>query len=795
MTTPTSSDRRLAALRIFSTAAAVLLLELLQTRLYSVIFWNHFVYFIVSLALLGFGISQTWLAIGRHTRLCRWLSIRRAAVFFCVSLFLSILVGPQLCIYINSRVLQLLATYSFAVIPYFFAGWILGTLFRDNRERVHALYFADLAGAATGCFAYVLLIRPLGFFPLLLAVCFLVALPCLMDGVRDKWSIVRGALVVLLSSPVLIYSADINEAIRSDPQKGINRIYTKLAPGDRKVHEYSRWNTISRIDVISTKKQPNNKIIFIDGDAWTGIVNSPDTPPPFVPSSEPMDQNKVPYLIKRDMDSVLVIGAGGGIDVWNALRGGARRVDAVEINPTTYDIGLNVYRTANKGLFHRSGVTLHNEEGRSFVRRSGRKFDVIMIHAIDTFAAINSGSYVLSENYLYTTEALIDYIDHLKDDGILCITRWGSLQESFRLFVMALESLYAVGWKDPEKHITAQMSKWMTMLVSKTPFSNRQLTKLRVQAKRNGSTFLHPRDQASPVADTYDDVYSSYIQARRVGKQHAYLEKSPYDLTPVSDDSPFFFHFEKWNKLIPALIKGDMGNLIRGNWPTLILWALLVFSLLMVTVFILLPLYSHSRRLKRAAPDNASAQKPSSRIWLIFFSFLGCSFIFVEIALMQRFTLLLGHPSRSLALVLGTLLFSTGVGSWSAKRFKIPARVFFVATVTLVLVAAYLYPYVIDICLPFGGVARSCLTIGLIFPLGLFMGMPFPTGLKQVSAENENAVPWMFGINSGTTVVGSIVAIILAMGTGFTVVIALGAAGYLVAFLAYLRAEKATLVD
>lgn len=766
-----------AALVAFTVAMSTILLQLVQTRIFGVVFWNHLVYFIISIALLGFGISGTLLTFSHRPLIRRLLSLPACAVMFTATALVSTLVMPQLGISLSNiftggQMARLIITYSAAVLPYFFGGWILGGLFRDNAKHMHFLYFSDLIGAALGCVVFVLGMQPLGAVVLLAACCALVAVPVLCWQARGA---VRVILLVLVCGVLAYVCAErrlLNDRIVPEPTKAFTENWANLEPGDRKVVSLSEWNSISRIDVVSSEKRTDDIRIYIDGDAWTtGVVDPPDPPTPWDPDNEFMLGHALSYILHKDYENSLVIGSGGGIDVWQALRAGARLVDAVEINPTTWRVGLEEHRQVNNNLFHRPGVQAYNEEGRSFVRRTDKRYDLIMMKGIDTFAAINSGAYVLSENYLYTVDAMKDYISHLAPGGTLCIMRWRHPAESPRLFITALEALYALGVAEPERHILATAKKErVAVLVHAAPFSDDELARIEAHVRRypEGDIFYPVR--AGFGAGEEAAVYRDYAAKRAEGKQAEFFAAFPFAVEPVWDDSPFFFHFDKPSRMLAVFGEKDSGSLIRGHWPSFTLFALLGFTLLAVVLFMFLPLAAHGR-----------GDTPHFLRWLTYFICLGVAFIFVEIALMQRFALLLGHPSRSLVLVLGALLFFAGLGSFLHERARLSLRVTLALLVLAILCCAFVYPAVIQAVLGYSLAMRAVVTLLLVAPLGLLMGMPFPAGIRRVSSYGDQAVPWMWGVNGGSTVLGSILAILFAIHGSFTVVLVLAAAGYALA--------------
>jgi len=764
----------------FGVASATLLLQTVQTRIYAVIFWNHLVYFIVSVALLGFGISGTWLAFGESSRIARFLTLGRAAVGFVVTALISSLFVPRLGVAYSAlfssgpHLLRMMITYSTAAFPYFFAGWILGMVYRDHARHIHFLYFADLVGAATGCLLLLVLIRPLGPIFLVLLSCVLVAFPVLLRRGQRNGKVAAAAILVGLLA-LGAWNGDIERGIVPDRSKASHDLYKDLAPNDQRIIEYSEWNSICRTDVIGTKLSPQKRI-FIDGDAYTGMEHKGvGEPRPFDLEKEALVPHKTPYVLERPRDNVLVIGPGGGHDVWDALRGGARQIDAVEINPSTVHLVTREYREEVHGLFERSGVTLWNEEGRSFVRQQNRRYDIIMINAIDTFAALDAGAYMLAENYLYTVDGILDYINHLTPEGTLCITRWDYAGETTRLFTVMLEALYEAGYAEPEHHIAAQTrASWTAILASPAPFTEQEIAALRSHTEKHSGIFCFPLRAEECTKPLQRDL-NAYAEARAQGSQKQFFDAYYYNVRPVRDDSPFFFHYEKVRNLFQVFHEHSPGDYVRGHWPSFTLSVLLLLLSVALAVFVFLPLRRRGR-----------GDLPNFGLWLLYFCCLGVSFIFVEISLMQRFALLLGHPARSLALVLAALLFFAGLGSYAKERFRAPLGLALAVLCGVLLAVAFAYPHVVNLLLGFPLWVRGIATLALVAPAALFMGMPFPTGIRLVSDRSRDAVPWMWGVNGGATVFGSILAIACAIRIGFTGVLCLASCGYAIALAAYL---------
>ncbi|MCL4694938.1 MAG: hypothetical protein KJ060_20795, partial [Candidatus Hydrogenedentes bacterium] len=680
----------------------------------------------------------------------------------------------------SANMYRLLITYFIATLPYFFAGWILGVVYRDYVKHIHFLYFADLVGAALGCFAFLAAMRVFGAVGLVLIAASVVVFPLLIL-LKLSW---RHSAAALVCMGVLIYlsanTESLNENIEPEETKALVALYDgpHLKEVETRVIEFSEWNPISRIDVASSEEYPMRKRIFIDGDAWTGLTVQPEEAlAPWNPETECMITWAAPYLIRVNPKSVLVIGSGGGVDVFNALRAKAQDIDAVEINPTTARIVLDEYGEETRAVFDRPEVTVWNEEGRSFVRRGEKLYDVIVMNAIDTFSALSAGAYVLSESYLYTVEAMKDYIEHLKPEGVLSISRWKTPAESVRLFTVVIEALYEMGFENPEDHITAiyqPNNGFIAIMVSPSPFSEADMRTIRTHCKRHGVHLMYPLADGEDYGYSTQRLYASYARARKTETSPDVVVDSLYDARPVWDDSPFFFNFLTVHQLWLATRASTAAQILRGNWSSLTLFSLLGFLAVAVFVFMAAPLLKYGR-----------GHMPNFKKWLVYFTCLGLSFIFIEIALMQRFALLLGHPSRSIALVLATLLLFAGIGSQIRGRYGLSLSLCVSLLLVAIVVAAFVYPAIISYTLGWTLLRRSLVTVLLVAPLGIFMGMPFPEGLRMVSEHGSEAVPWMWGVNGGSTVLGSVIAIILAMAFNFTTVFLLAGLGYAIALMLY----------
>jgi hypothetical protein len=373
-------------------------------------------------------------------------------------------------------------------------------------------------------------------------------------------------------------------------------------------------------------------------------------------------------------------------------------------------------------------------------------------------------------------DAVKDYLLHLNDDGVLCITRQGPDPERARLFVMCIEALWEIGIGNPENNVMMTFyGDTGSLIARKRPFSDEERALLAKNAESGGNVMYYPNVSKNVISEE-PGIMRRYVEERKRGGASAYLASLPFDIHPVTDDSPFFFHYDRPGELMKVFSDRAVGQFLRGHWPSFTLLTLFGFTIIMVGAFMFAPLLT-----------RRSQRMDSFWAWLVYFSCLGVSFIFVEIALMQRFALLLGHPSRSLALVLAALLLFAGIGSGLQGKLKFPLVWLLGALVVVIFAAAFLYPSVIMFALSASLPVRGMVAVGLVAPLGILMGAPFPAGIRRVSEHGAQAVPWMWAVNGGSTVLGSVLAIILAIWYSFTTVLVVAALGYLIAMIVFAR--------
>jgi hypothetical protein len=797
---PGRNDSRSLRWGIFLLCMATLMYELILTRIFSVLMWYHFASMAISLALFGLGtaallvqLRPRWFS-GSGTHLlaarCAVLAGLGIAAFFAV--FILFRVQPQVGFKVLSffhqpfyqpfqqgfydesiplgMLLGLAALYLVTALPFFFSGLAMSLLFARHHDIFPRLYSWDLVGAGAGCMTIILLLKLLGgitALPVIGAVAVGGGLCLLPRGVAKIHA--RGALGLLAGLLLLAVVHNFTGFAEISFVRG--RYEPNLL--------WSAWNSFSRVAVYPAEGQAMDQ-------AW-GLSRSYRGP---VPDQLGMVVDDTGYttLYRWDRQAdlgffrsnviglayalkqqprALVIGPGGGKDVLTALSLGAEQVTALEVNPLIVSAVNDRFGAFTGELYRHPRVTAVVDEGRSFIRRDPNRYDVIQASAVFGRMAPAAGAFTLAENNLYTLEAFTDYWNHLEDDGILTISRFIFERETLRLVSLGLALLQQQGVDDPAAQIAVVRERGLAnFMLKKTPFTPQELAALRQRMDRLAfqEVFLPDRRQGKGVF--YDLINSA--------GSDAFYDAFPYDIRPVDDDRPFFYFMLKPADFINLFSFPENGKFEDRALVTLRNLLLVVASC--VSAFLLLPLLVWRRGGLRGSGWR-----------VLYFACLGLGFMFIEIGLLRRFVLFLGPPIYTLAVILFSLLVFSGAGSLLAGRIpaeRVRRRLPLVLLALVLLSVWYVFglPGLLSSWIG-AGVLTRCVTAALLLaPLGLLLGMPLPLGMRLFHRDSS-AVPWSWGVNSATSVLGAILATTVAMNAGFTVTLLVGVCCYLVALL------------
>ena len=784
---------------LFLISLATLLSELLFIRVISVIFFVVLVYFVIGLTLLGFGMAGAFLAI--------WpglvekdfdRKITRSALAFTLSTPVVYFLATVLCPYAQGKVLYLsyLVFVSMLMTLHFFlGGLVIVSIFTRCREAISKLYAVNLVGSALACLLLAVLIRPLGGEKLIVVVTLLGALGTLAIALRGS-KMVAGAVaafaaLLLVAMP---YAESLVNIVPSKYGKQLGWLLYMI--GDCTV-EYTEWDPVARVEVSSVpdmyiympEKIPF-KFASQDGSAGTFILGF-DKDYSEVDFTDRSGMGSTYWL--KDRPEVMVIGVGGGIDVMAALHYKARRVVGVEINRRMIETVQGPYAEFTGNLYQRPEVEIVHAEGRSYARRSDERFDIIVMTGVDTVTAQSIGNYVMAENYLYTVEAFEDFLGHLKEDGIFSVTRFyierTRPRTTLRMSAIAVEALRRIGAENPEQHIFVQgRGIFIRTLIKRTPFTAEEIRTL----EENIEKYPFPEDvtmvpiiqeiyaagMEEPIEILYrpgyypDNDFAGYFKAVSEDRDRAFIDAYPYNVSPSTDDSPFFWTTDRWT-LSKLFSKEDR--------PVSLLMVL--FYLAMLTVFtlvlILVPLFLFRRK---------GLQVKGGFACILYFLCLGVGYMFIEMAFIQKFTLFLGHPTYSLAVVIFAMLIFSGLGSLVSGRLGAKAETIIVGAVLATSAVTILYAFILDPLffglIHLGTPVKIALTVALLAPPAFAMGMPFPTGLRVIEKSATGFVPWAWGINGSASVLSTVMAAVIATVTGFGTVLLSAVAVYVVGMLA-----------
>ena len=774
--------------------AATLMLQIIETRIISVTSWYHLAFFVISIAMFGLTAGAIFVYLRkerfRPERLSYDLAV--ATLAFALSTDLAILVQLTLVTGASPSLTSLIAWAEFALclaFPFFFSGVVVSFALTRSPYPIGRVYGADLIGAAIGCIGALLILNVTSGTSAVLwvaAVIGLAALGFASSGLgslhesaalsaklfRYRRSIITWCLLLAIANTLTIY--------------GVQPTIIKDHLEARADLAYDRWNSFSRITVgqsstgspamwgASPRYSPSTieqRWLTIDGNAGTSIYR-------FDGDLASLgflrhDVSNLAYAIPN-LKTGAVIGVGGGRDILSQRLFGVKDVTGVEINPIIIDL-LKRRFSDYTAIATLDGVKFEVDEARSWFARTPRFFDVIQMSLIDTWAATGAGAFTLTENGLYTVEAWQRFLGRLNPDGLFTVSRWyasGEVNETGRLVSLGVAALLANGATAPRRHLfLATAGNVATLIVTKSPLSPTALRALKDAAKANEFPVLLSPDSVAPSAALESIVSAADRSMLDQATTGFYL-----DLTPSTDARPFFFNQLGFLTLFDANVFSHLtdtgvaaGNLVA----TLTLAMLILISIVLVGTTIIVPLRSTVREAGWQLALGGTA----------YFGLIGIGFMMVEIALLQRMSVFLGHPTYALSVVLFSLILWTGFGSMISERVRLarPGKLIawsVASTSYLFALAFWLPPLLVDL----DGAdlfVRAGFCVLVLAPAGFLMGFGFPTGMRLVSAINAGPTPWFWGINGAASVLAASVAVVTSIAFSIDTTLKIGATCYL----------------
>ncbi|MFQ5674522.1 MAG: hypothetical protein ACE5G1_01385 [bacterium] len=773
---------------------SVLTLEIVLTRIFSVMLSYHFVFAVVSFSMLGLGVGGMFLQ-----KWSRWFSGIHSHIN-ATNMALMISIAVVAIIKLPSFESTNMATLAFwvyillATLPFFFAGLSLAGIFQEFPQHSSILYGADLLGATLGALLVVFLLNSIGAVNAALLTSFSAVIAALLlknskDHAQNFYFIAGSGLAAILSL-VVWFGVESTVPILRNPDKDMYRMLSDAQFQARVVE--SRWSAFGRTDLVRSPLPPDFMTIYLDGSAGSpmynlnAILNDPE-------QKARITRNFGAYfpfyfLEAEEKNNALIIGSGGGREVVISILGGVKKVIAVEVNPDIVQI-VKDYASFNGGIYtNYPGVTVKLAEGRNYIRSNNEKFDLIMLAIPVTKSSRSVEGYALTESYMFTVESMRDYLNHLTPEGRLVLVAHSST-EIFRLITLALSAFEerAISQTTAMTHMYMMASGPLpTLVIKNKPFTYTEIRPRYEKIRELGfdKFFFLPHAQELVAMTNESNGAQGTLDKVLLGlstgnlKLADLLRASPFDITPVTDDSPFFY---KLRHGLPQPF-GTFAFLI-----VVICGALL--GLIMV------PKTTGTTTKKQISLLAKLRNNPQLKTFLSVFFLLGMAFMLIEIALFQKLTLFLGQPILALTVLLFSLLLGSGLGSFASGLIaqRMGMAIVFSAIVVSCLTIGYalFYDNIFSV-----GLDAKVIAALILIPLGFAMGFPFPLSIRLMKNSGVgDSIHWMWGLNGVASVLGSALTMIIGMKMGFSYALYLGAAGYLLlagTVFVYLCQAKAT---
>ncbi|MGZ4688451.1 MAG: hypothetical protein ACXWAY_02400 [Acidimicrobiia bacterium] len=776
---------------IFLVSLAGLLLEVGYTRIVSYKLWYYYTYLVIGLALLGIGSGGIFVVLFKRIRQTgteRIISL--CAIFGAISIVVGYLVISRIPVDTVSiwdygtkasiKNLGVVAILCFAIFSSFIAlGIIVATILGRAPDGIGRLYFADLIGAGLGCLAAIPLITRLGppdvimVSALIFTLVGLLALPRRFGLLMGLGAAV-GVLLVLIVTSVI----DLPD-VRTEG--------TKAGPANA---AFSDWGPVFRVDVLFV---PGDAALLLhDGTFGSAMHKYNDDPSTLTRYDS--DPRALPFKVLGDPPKKeLIIGSAAGNEILASLHFKAKKIEGVELNPVTLSLLTDHYKQYSGDLGHQPGVSLHQADGRTYLARSKEKYDLVWYVAPDSYAANNaasSGAFVLSESYLYTKEMIATSLKHLSKDGIM-VVQFGELDfarapnRTARYVMTARAAMESIGIKDPSQHmivsafITNKSGDLSTIILKRTPITPAEVARY---------------DKVAPSLPMVTTVWAPgqtpgpHVVSRLAAANDAQAQKIaaayPRDISPIGDDSPFFWHFVPFDSVIRNIFHPLSASVPEDSIGERVLLLLLGVSVLYAFLFLIAPFF-FVRKEWRSLPGKG--------ISAVYFAALGLGFMFFEITMIQRLVRFLGYPTYSLTVTLASILVFTGIGALVSKRFADRRWLMPVLLVVLFAITMF-YEFglnsLTDSLLDQSLAIRVIVSLIVLAPLGFCLGMFMPLGLSLVARLSEHAdeyIAWSWAVNGFFSVIGSVLTTILSMSYGFNTVQYLALVVYGIAALAFTR--------
>ena len=787
-------------LGIFIVSMASLLHEFTLTRILSVSLWYHFAFMIISVALLGIGVSGVALSLFPKImqkpidKLLTFLAIIYGAsviITFVISYYIPI--DPFSLFTQKIQFVIIPIYYILITIPFFFSGLIISVMLTKFSGEVSKLYFFDLVGAGVSVLAFTVLLPFAGGNGTIVFVAALGFLAAMVFSLRKNNTLFLVSMVLMISVFAFLIKKDDILRIRVTP----NKIYANYIAERPDLNMYSGWNTISKIDVMKEEEASpdgyNVMLAIIDeGNATTNIPNVRKMPP----LTKPYDASNLAFVGKDSADKVFIVGSGGGGEVLVSMFHAAKKVTGVEINGLLNKIITDILAGWTGQLINNNPkVEIITDDARSVLKRSKDIYDVIISAHTISASAVSSGSMSMVENFIMTKEAVKDYLKHLDSRGTLYISRPESqlpklittLKEAGKELGIKNDEFNFVVFRRPATDYEVTNSYLAGVIYKKNGYDL-----LDMMSMRNEASALNLDIEFDPLTQQ-ENIYSRLVNSKNIELE---IAKDPSVLTPATDDKPFFddnykFSDVTWSTIKDVFSQDDKAILALKSKPVAQITLLTMLGqVLFVSILLLIVPAVFIKGERKFKVDKK---------FLMFFAFIGIGYISIQIALIQKFTLFLGQPVYTMLTVISSMLIFSGIGAKYSEKFingsktKLYSVFLIIAIYTMFI--GLVSPLMFEAFVSLSLILRIIITIILLAPLAFFMGMPFPTGISMLKNDDSRMVGISWAVNGFFSVIGTVITMILAMMFGFKIIFFIAGVFYLFALLFMTIRYKNNLVN
>lgn len=786
---------------VFLISASLISYQLLLVKMFSIQYWYHFAYLIISIALLGFGSSGTCIFLFKrqlNNRLPFVLFI--CPLLFVVSIWMNLYLNrliafnPLMIIWHTQEIIHLLALSLSIFVPFFLGALCIGTTFVAASDHIHTIYFANLTGSGVGSLIVFLFFFHVSPYEIMFIIS-LITLCAAMVGSTNRMR--RGIIcvsgIVLIILYVLLFRflplpmsnfKDLSQAENlTDAQKEME-VFGPF--GLVTVLSSPAYHYLPDLSLKCPYPLPRQKGLFLDGNTvgaineFTGAIHD----------IRIMDYrtNALAYKL-LDHPEVLIIGGGSGTEILNARYHEAKSISVVEMNDDIVHLMQETYDTFSGNVYTFANTRVFIEDGRGFLQRTRERFDLIHISLLESMGTASAGVYSLNENYLFTTEALTLCLDRLTPGGLLSISTWikNPPRDTIKLLAMAVESVKRHGDNIPDQSIV-MIRSWQTatLLVKNSAFNRNDIWAIREFCKNRLFDISYLPGVDEKETNTFNILEEDFFYHAAISllsqEREKFYRTYPFYVKPATDDRPFYSHFFKMNMLQEYLSSANRAIIPFLDWGYILVLITACILVVLGMTFILAPLVF-------ALPSRKGLISV-----LVYFGSLGMAYMFLEISILQQFIRYLYDPVFSASIVIGSFLVYSGIGSLIAGKVS-PLKSKYIFWSVLIIGIAGLMFLSVDLWLQqaisgFPMWLRMVSCSLLIAPLAVPMGIPFPSGLSTFTAERDVLIPWAWSINGFFSVIGSSAAVLIAIGCGFKCIIVIALVLYILSAFTFIRLRR-----